>query len=107
MPDLDDFIDKVVGGEAGAAREQLQSMIGAKTADALDVRKQQISSALFNNGEEQEIEEPETEVEETPDATDTEEPTMTGSKGRTHGARTVSTPATNESINKIMYQLKH
>ncbi len=64
MPDLDDFIDKVVGGEAGAAREQLQSMIGAKTADALDVRKQQISSALFNNGEEQEIEEPETEVED-------------------------------------------
>ena len=47
-----------------AAREQLQSMIGAKTADALDARKQQISSALFNNGEEQEIEEPETEVED-------------------------------------------
>ena len=64
MPDLDDFIDKVVGGEAGAAREQLQAMISAKTADALDVRKQQISSALFNNGEEQEIEEPETEVED-------------------------------------------
>ena len=47
MPDLEDFIDKVVGGQAGAAREQLQSMIGAKTADALDARKQQISSALF------------------------------------------------------------
>ena len=30
MPDLEDFIDKVVGGQAGAAREQLQSMIGAK-----------------------------------------------------------------------------
>jgi len=64
MPDLDDFIDKVVGGEAGAAREQLQSMIGAKTADALDARKQQISSALFNNGEEQEVEEPEVEGDE-------------------------------------------
>ena len=64
MPDLEDFIDKVVGGQAGAAREQLQSMIGAKTADALDARKQQISSALFNNGEEQEIEEPETEIED-------------------------------------------
>jgi hypothetical protein len=64
MPDLDDFIDKVVGGEAGAAREQLQSMIGAKTADALDARKQQISSALFNNGEEQELEEPEVEYED-------------------------------------------
>ena len=64
MPDLEDFIDKVVGGQAGAAREQLQAMIGAKTADALDARKQEISSALFNNGEEQEIEEPETEVED-------------------------------------------
>ena len=64
MPDLDDFIDKVVGGQAGAAREQLQSMIGAKTADALDTRKQEISSALFNNGEEQEIEEPEVEDDE-------------------------------------------
>ena len=64
MPDLDDFIDKVVGGEAGAAREQLQSMIGAKTADALDARKQQISSALFNNGEEQELEDPEVEYED-------------------------------------------
>ena len=64
MPDLDDFIDKVVGGEAGAAREQLQAMIGAKTADALDARKKEISSALFNNGEEQELEEPETEVED-------------------------------------------
>jgi len=64
MPDLEDFIDKVVGGEAGAAREQLQSMIGAKTADALDARKQQISSALFNNGEEQELEEPEVEYED-------------------------------------------
>lgn len=64
MPDLEDFIDKVVGGEAGAAREQLQSMIGAKTADALDIRKQEISSALFNNGEEQEIEEPEVEGDE-------------------------------------------
>jgi len=64
MPDLEDFIDKVVGGEAGAAREQLQSMIGAKTADALDARKQEISSALFNNGEEQEIEEPEVEGDE-------------------------------------------
>ena len=63
MPDLEDFIDKVVGGQAGAAREQLQAMIGAKTADALDARKQEISSALFNNGEEQELEEPETEVE--------------------------------------------
>ena len=64
MPDLEDFIDKVVGGQAGAAREQLQSMIGAKTADALDIRKQEISSALFNNGEEQEIEEPEVEGDE-------------------------------------------
>tara|TARA_Y100001937_G_scaffold1748_1_gene2257 strand:+ start:133 stop:417 length:285 start_codon:yes stop_codon:yes gene_type:complete len=64
MPDLDDFIDQVVGGRAGAAREQLQAMIGAKTADALDARKQQISSALFNNGEEQEIEEPEVEGDE-------------------------------------------
>ena len=64
MPDLEDFIDKVVGGQVGAAREQLQSMIGAKTADALDVRKQQISSALFNNGEEQELEEPEVEYED-------------------------------------------
>jgi hypothetical protein len=64
MPDLEDFIDKVVGGQAGAAREQLQSMIGAKTADALDTRKQQISSALFNNGEEQELEEPEVEYED-------------------------------------------
>ena len=64
MPDLEDFIDKVVGGQAGAAREQLQSMIGAKTADALDTRKQEISSALFNNGEEQEIEEPEVEGDE-------------------------------------------
>ena len=64
MPDLEDFIDKVVGGQAGAAREQLQSMIGAKTADALDARKQQISSALFNNGEEQELEEPEVEYED-------------------------------------------
>ena len=63
MPDLEDFIDKVVGGQAGAAREQLQAMIGAKTADALDARKQEISSALFNNGEEQELEEPEAEVE--------------------------------------------
>ena len=64
MPDLEDFIDKVVGGQAGAAREQLQSMIGAKTADALDTRKQEISSALFNNGEEQELEEPEVEYED-------------------------------------------
>jgi len=67
MPDLEDFIDKVVGGEAGAAREQLQSMIGAKTADALDARKQEISSALFNNGEEQELEEPEVEYEDDDD----------------------------------------
>ena len=64
MPDLEDFIDKVVGGQAGAAREQLQSMIGVKTADALDTRKQEISSALFNNGEEQELEEPEVEYED-------------------------------------------
>jgi hypothetical protein len=64
MPDLDDFIDQVVGGQATAAREQLQSMIGAKTADALDARKQEISSALFNNGEEQELEEPEAEYED-------------------------------------------
>ena len=64
MPDLEDFIDKVVGGQAGAAREQLQAMIGAKTADALDARKQEISSALFNNGEEQELEEPEVEYED-------------------------------------------
>ena len=64
MPDLEDFIDKVVGGQAGAARERLQAMIGAKTADALDARKQQISSALFNNGEEQELEEPEVEYED-------------------------------------------
>ena len=67
MPDLEDFIDKVVGGQAGAAREQLQSMIGAKTADALDARKQEISSALFNNGEEQELEEPEVEYEDDDD----------------------------------------
>ena len=64
MPDLDDFINQVVGGQATAAREQLQSMIGAKTADALDARKQEISSALFNNGEEQELEEPEAEYED-------------------------------------------
>ena len=34
MADLNDFIDQVVGGQATTAREQLQSMIGAKTADA-------------------------------------------------------------------------
>ena len=73
MPDLEDFIDKVVGGEAGAAREQLQSMIGAKTADALDARKQEISSALFNNGEEQELEDPEVEEVEYEDDEGVEE----------------------------------
>ena len=72
MPDLEDFIDKVVGGQAGAAREQLQSMIGAKTADALDTRKQEISSALFNNGEEQELEEPEVEYEDGEDVEEIE-----------------------------------
>ena len=72
MPDLEDFIDKVVGGQAGAAREQLQSMIGAKTADALDTRKQEISSALFNNGEEQELEEPEVEYEDDEDVEEIE-----------------------------------
>ena len=72
MPDLEDFIDKVVGGQAGAAREQLQSMIGAKTADALDARKQEISSALFNNGEEQELEEPEVEYEDGEDVEEIE-----------------------------------
>ena len=56
MADLNDFIDQVVGGQATTAREQLQSMIGAKTADALDARKQQIASALFNNNEEQPVE---------------------------------------------------
>ena len=64
MPDLDDFIDKVVGGEASAAREQLQGMLAGKTADALETRKQEITDALFNDGEEAEVEEEPVEGEE-------------------------------------------
>ncbi len=64
MPDLDDFIDKVVGGEASAAREQLQGMLAGKTADALETRKQEITDALFNDGEEAEVEEEPIEGEE-------------------------------------------
>ncbi|MGI9572089.1 MAG: hypothetical protein ACR2L5_02070 [Candidatus Actinomarinaceae bacterium] len=64
MPDLDDFIDKVVGGEASAAREQLQGMLAGKTSDALETRKQEITDALFNDGEEVEAEEEPVEGEE-------------------------------------------
>ena len=64
MPDLDDFIDKVVGGEASAAREQLQGMLAGKTSDALETRKQEITDALFNDGEEAEVEEEPVEGEE-------------------------------------------
>jgi len=63
MPELDDFIDKVVSGNAGAAREQLQGMLSGKTADALQNRKQEITSALFNNGEEAEAEDDQEELE--------------------------------------------
>ena len=34
-----------------------------------------------------------------------DEPTITGRSGKTHGARTVSTPAINESISKIINNL--
>ena len=64
MADLDDFIDKVVGGQASAAREQLQGMLSTKTADALQDRKHEITNALFNDGEEVEAEEEPVEDEE-------------------------------------------
>lgn len=36
----------------------------------------------------------------------TDPPIITGSNGNTHGARIVSNPATNESINKLMVRKK-
>ena len=65
MADLDDYIDKVVGGQASAAREQLQGMLSTKTADALQDRKHEITNALFNDGEEVEEEPVEDEEEVT------------------------------------------
>jgi hypothetical protein len=56
---INDIIDNVAAGDNLAAKESIENVLSAKAFDALQVRKQEIASALF--GEQRKHEE---EIEE-------------------------------------------
>jgi len=61
------FINQLASGQAADAKETLADLLSARAFEALDARKQEISTALFGGQQEQ----PEVEVQDTED-TETE-----------------------------------
>lgn len=51
---INDFIDQAYEGKAVDAEETFNAMMSHKVADALEAKKQEVASAMFNKQEEQE-----------------------------------------------------
>ena len=60
--DIDTFITQVSTGEANAAKETLNDILSSRAFDALEAKKKEMSSSVFNGAEETE------EVDNTVDA---------------------------------------
>ena len=63
--DTQTFIDKVASGDAAQAKEILNDLLSNRAFEALDAKKSEFASTLFN-GKQEEISEPEVQdTEET------------------------------------------
>ena len=65
------FINQLASGQAADAKETLADLLSARAFEALDARKQELASALFNGQQTEPTSEQEVEVQNTED-TETE-----------------------------------
>lgn len=65
------FINQLASGQAADAKETLADLLSARAFEALDARKQELASALFNGQQEEPSGEETIEVQNTED-TETE-----------------------------------
>ena len=63
--DTQKFIQQVASGEASAAKDTLADLLSNRAFEALDMKKQEIATTLYSNGEDIEVQDTaDTEVEE-------------------------------------------
>jgi len=74
MTDVVDFVNQIAAAQSADAKETLNNILSQKAMEALDGKKQEIASSLFNGVEAQPEEEPtEDDVDvEVQDTADTE-----------------------------------
>ena len=74
MTDVVDFVNQIAAAQSADAKETLNNILSQKAMEALDDKKQEIASSLFNGVEAQPEEEPtEDDVDvEVQDTADTE-----------------------------------
>ena len=63
--DTQKFIQQVASGEASAAKDTLADLLSNRAFEALDMKKQEIATTLYSNGEDIEVQDTaDTEIEE-------------------------------------------
>ena len=72
MTDIVDFVNQIAAAQRAVAKDTLNNILSQKAMEALDGKKQEIASSLFNGVEAQPEEEPteddlEVEVQDTAD----------------------------------------
>jgi hypothetical protein len=72
MTDIVDFVNQIAAAQSAVAKDTLNNILSQKAMEALDGKKQEIASSLFNGVEAQPEEEPteddlEVEVQDTAD----------------------------------------
>ena len=67
MTDVVDFVNQIAAAQSADAKETLNNILSQKAMDALDGKKQEIASSLFNGVEAQPEDEEDVEVQDTAD----------------------------------------
>ena len=67
MTDVVDFVNQIAAAQSADAKETLNNILSQKAMEALDGKKQEIASSLFNGVEAQPEDEEDVEVQYTAD----------------------------------------
>ena len=67
MTDVVDFVNQIAAAQSADAKDTLNNILSQKAMDALDGKKQEIASSLFNGVEAQPEDEEDVEVQDTAD----------------------------------------
>lgn len=67
MTDVVDFVNQIAAAQSADAKETLNNILSQKAMEALDDKKQEIASSLFNGVEAQPEDEEDVEVQDTAD----------------------------------------
>jgi hypothetical protein len=67
MTDVVDFVNQIAAAQSADAKDTLNNILSQKAMEALDGKKQEIASSLFNGVEAQPEDEEDVEVQDTAD----------------------------------------